>query len=48
MGYHKVDGFRCHRLGGHKEVPLVLPPFVVHDDYKFAGSEVFNGLFNAG
>ena len=43
---HEVDDLRRHLLGGTREIPLVLPLLVIHDNHHLAGGDVGDRLLD--
>jgi hypothetical protein len=45
---HEVDGLRGDELGGHGQVPFILPTFVIaHDDHA-PGTDLIEGFLDGG
>ena len=44
--HHEVDGLGRHLLGGHDEIALVLPVFIVHQDDDPALPDILDGVFD--
>jgi len=46
VGEEEGDLLRCHRVGGHDEVALVLAVLVVDDDEDLAASDCLNRVLD--
>ena len=43
---HEIDGLGGHMLGGHDQITLVFPVFIIHQDNHLALADVFDQFFN--